>query len=388
METKSLVDGFQPNNTADERGQSFDSPKEESHSSELSRLGAWLWWFAKDQWFLIGLGIVIIIASQVQVPLEHQEQKQTVVSYLSVSIVFFVTGCTLPTKTLLENYTRFLVLCFTQAQCFLLTSALAFGVVSATASNHDFLDPWLLVGLIFNGALPTTISSNVVMTRQAHGNTALTVVQTTIGNFLGPFLTPLLIKLYLSSGAWYTHVLPSTEGDFGSLYRRVFMQLGLSIYLPMIVGQAVQNLFPKPTATIFTKWNFNKLGSLALLALLWQTFDHEFATGAFHSVPTNNLIFVAFISVTNWTVWLVVSLATSLPWLARPDVVSVAYCVPAKTLSLGVPISTLFFASIQSLDEAKLQIPMTIFQCVQVALGSIATIPLRKWVDKGSQQSS
>jgi sodium/bile acid cotransporter 7 len=31
----------------------------------------------------------------------------------------------------------------------------------------------------------TTMSSNVVMTRQAHGNSALTVVQTTLGNFLG-----------------------------------------------------------------------------------------------------------------------------------------------------------------------------------------------------------
>lgn len=324
-----------------------------------------------------------MIASQVQVALDQQQRKQTIVSYLTVATVFFVTGCTLPTKVLLENYQKYPVICFVQAEGFLLTSALAFAVVTAAASNRDFMDPWLLVGLIFNGCLPTTISSNVVMTRQANGNTALTVVQTTIGNFLGPFLTPLLIKLYLAAGAWYTKALPSSQGDFGALYRRVFMQLGLSIYLPMVVGQIVQNTFPKQTATVFVKWKMSKLGSLALLTLLWQTFDHAFATGAFKSVPSSNIIFVAFMSVTNWTLWLVVSLVTSVFWLPKKDVVSVAYCVPAKTLSLGVPVSTLFFASIPTLEEAKLQIPMTIYQCVQVVLGSIATIPLRKWVERG-----
>lgn len=76
-----------------------------------------------------------------------------------------------------------------------MTSAIVFAIVSAAATNPQFMDPALLVGLIFLGAVPTTLSSNVIMTGQAHGNTALTVVQTTIGNFIGPFLTPLLIKM-------------------------------------------------------------------------------------------------------------------------------------------------------------------------------------------------
>ena len=37
----------------------------------------------KDQWFLIGIALVTLIASQVQVPLDNQAVKQVVVSYLS-----------------------------------------------------------------------------------------------------------------------------------------------------------------------------------------------------------------------------------------------------------------------------------------------------------------
>ena len=43
-----------------------------------------------EQWFLIALGILIAIASQVQVPLAHQELKRTVTAYLCISIIFFV----------------------------------------------------------------------------------------------------------------------------------------------------------------------------------------------------------------------------------------------------------------------------------------------------------
>src|ERR1700760_1433808 len=47
-----------------------------------------------DQWFLLSLGLLIVVASQVQVPEEHQKLKSTLVSYICVSIIFFLTGCT------------------------------------------------------------------------------------------------------------------------------------------------------------------------------------------------------------------------------------------------------------------------------------------------------
>ena len=85
------------------------------------------------------------------------------------------------------------------------------------------MDAGLLVCLIFMGYVPTIISSNIVMTKKAHGNQALTVVQSTLGNALGPFSTPLLVRMYTMSGAWYTDVVPSSgSGALGELYRRVF----------------------------------------------------------------------------------------------------------------------------------------------------------------------
>ena len=238
-------------------------------------------WLVFDQWFLFALGLLILISSHFQVPAVHQGQKETVITYLFVSIIFFITGCTLPSKILLDNYTRCKIHLFVQIQSFLMTSAVVYGVVSLCAMNTNFMDPGLLIGLIFmvsivgslffsilstidtnvfqcrrytlyfhakprmgianydctQGCVPTTISSNVVMTKQANGNQALTVVQSTMGNFLGPFLTPILVELYVSSGAWYTRVIPKS-GSFSELYRRVFEQLGLSVFLPLVCVSA------------------------------------------------------------------------------------------------------------------------------------------------------
>ena len=192
-------------------------------------------WFLADQWFLVALGFFILLASQVQVPGSQQEKKEIVVTYLCVAVIFLITGCTLPTKVLFANYSRWKIHIFVQLQSFLLTSAIVYGVVSLCATNPDFMDPGLLVGMIFTGCVPTTISSNVIMTKQANGNQALTVVQSTLGNFLGPFISPLLILMYTSTGAWYTKVVPGIgSGGFGELYKRVFKQLGLSLFLPLV----------------------------------------------------------------------------------------------------------------------------------------------------------
>jgi hypothetical protein len=98
----------------------------------------------QDQWFLITLAILIAIASQHQVPKEHQKLKSTVVSYVCMSVIFFVTGCTLKTKVLVENYGRWKIHLFVQLQCFFVFSLIMFGIVSAAASNRHFMDPGLL----------------------------------------------------------------------------------------------------------------------------------------------------------------------------------------------------------------------------------------------------
>jgi sodium/bile acid cotransporter 7 len=111
---------------------------EDQGSTKWQSTIATLKWFIKDQWFLIAMGILILISSQVQVPDAQQRVKRTVITYLSVSVIFFCNGCTLDTKLLIENYMRWKLHAFVQLQCYLVTSAATFGVVSLCATNPNF----------------------------------------------------------------------------------------------------------------------------------------------------------------------------------------------------------------------------------------------------------
>ncbi|KAE8163050.1 putative sodium bile acid cotransporter [Aspergillus tamarii] len=326
-----------------------------------------IWDLVVDQWFLIVMGILIAFASQVQVPKPQQQMKKTVVNYLAVTVIFFINGCTLPTQVLVENLSRWKVHIFTQVQCYLLTSSISYGIVSVCATDRYFMDPALLIGIIILGCLPTAISFNTIMTRKANGNGALTIAQSTIGNLLGPFLTTALIKLYTGTGAWYTDILPGTEG-LTETYRYIFKQLGLSVFVPLLAGQIVVSVFPRLVKIVFIEWKMNKLSSFALLIVIWSTYDGAFESDAFSGVQSDNMVFVVFILIALFLVWIAIAILVSWLWLSREDTIAVAYLVPTKTPAMGVPITTIMFLGLSEAAQSRVQLPMVIYQGVQTTL--------------------
>jgi sodium/bile acid cotransporter 7 len=379
MGTKECVETPRTDDTTAEAETPVQSAVANKSRSKYTKAIQALKWFVKDQWFLLAMAAIILLSSQVQVPASRQQTKRTVITYLSVSIIFFVNGCTLQTRILVENYMRWKIHAFVQLQCYLVCSAATFAIVSICATNRNFMDPWLLIGFLFVGSAPTTMSSNVIMTRQAGGNAALTVVQSVIGQFLCPFLSPVILQMYLSSGAWYSAVL-TAGNDYAAIYRRVFMQLGLSLFLPMATGQAVQWVFPRATKKFFVEWGIMRINSFALLTLVWQTFDQAFASGAFTAVKSSNIIFTVFICLALYLVWSAICFTAAMLWLPKVDVIACCYCAPAKALAMVVPLTSVMYVNIEAVEQSKMQIPAVCFQALQVTAGGLMTIAFRRWM--------
>lgn len=124
---------------------------------------------------------------------------------------------------------------------------------------------------------------------------------------------------------------------------------------------------------------------MSLLLVIWQTYDGAFASGAFEGVKSNNIVFLVFISISFFAIWTVICFSLSLLWLSKEDAIAVAYVVPAK---IGVPLSAAMFSKLDPVTASKLQIPMVIFQGLQVAAGSLLTLSFRRWMELGRQQDS
>jgi sodium/bile acid cotransporter 7 len=94
------------------------------------------------------------------------------------------------------------------------------------------------------------------------------------------------------------------------------------------------------------------------------------------------MIFVVFMSIAVYIIFLLVAFYSALIWLPREDVVSVCYCVPGKSPAVGVPLAVVMFVGLSPMLEAKLQIPMVIYQGLQIVGGSICITPFRNWIEK------
>lgn len=92
------------------------------------------------------------------------------------------------------------------------------------------------------------------------------------------------------------------------------------------------------------------------------------------------MIFIVFISIVYYLLWLVICVSLSIIWLGKEDTIAVAYCVPAKTPAMGVPLSNVMFPQLPAVTASKIQIPMVMFQAFQIAGGSLMTIAFRKWI--------
>lgn len=93
----------------------------------------------------------------------------------------------------------------------------------------------MLVGLVLMGVMPTTVSSNVVMTGQAGGDASAATVEIMIGNLAGTFITPALLQMFLSAPGWqFGKPVPAGGGGTGEIYVAVIKQLAFSVFIPLV----------------------------------------------------------------------------------------------------------------------------------------------------------
>ena len=104
-------------------------------------------------------------------------------------------------------------------------------LVAFTLAHLLKLPPELAAGLVLLGCVPGGTASNV-MVYLAKGNLALSVAMTSLSTLLAPVVTPLL--LLLLAGQW----LPVDPVS-------MFMSIVQVIIIPIVLGFAVQKLFPK-----------------------------------------------------------------------------------------------------------------------------------------------
>jgi solute carrier family 10 (sodium/bile acid cotransporter), member 7 len=142
-------------------------------------------------------------------------------------------------------------------------------VIAAGGVSSGVVAPSILLGMIVAGCIPTTIASNVVMTRNAGGDEAAAIIEVVIGNVVGSFLAPWLIYALIPGGVEFDPLRPASAATLGPMYASVMKQLGLSVLLPLALGQILRRIWPQQVLWVLQTFYLAPFCSALLALLVW-----------------------------------------------------------------------------------------------------------------------
>ncbi|SCW02462.1 LAFE_0F06964g1_1 [Lachancea fermentati] len=376
------------------------------------------WQLLLSQWFFIALAVFIVLAHFFPNFARHGGliRGEYSIGYGAVAAIFLQSGLSMSTKKLCLNMGNWRAHITILTISFLITSSIVFGICCGIEKADDpNIDSWVLVGLIMTASCPTTVASNVIMTKKAGGNDLLCLCEVFIGNILGAFVTPAIAQMYLKTGI-FAFGNPANGTSVSNLYRDVMKQIGLSVFVPLFVGQVLQNVFPRQVAWTLKTFRLGKIGSICLLLIMFSSFSTAFYQKAFQSVSHACIIFVVFFNIGIYLFFTLICYFCARPpfllfffrkdpdescsrvykilhQLLRPfyhskkDCICVMFCGAAKTAALGVSLISSQYGS-DSPHLGKLLVPLVLYQSEQVITANFLVSIFNKWSEDEQEDQS
>jgi sodium/bile acid cotransporter 7 len=192
------------------------------------------------------------------------------------------------------------------------------------------LTPELYLGILFLCALPSTVQSSIAFTAMARGNVAAAVCSASASNFIGIFLTPLLVSVLVVRGA-----------GSGSAFDSI-LSIVEQLLLPFLAGQFLR---PRIGAWVdrhkpLLRW----VDQGSILLVVYAAFSDSVIEGLWQKLSVPALVALAAVSCTMLAIALVLATVVSRKLgFNKEDEIVIVFCGSKKSLASGVPMAKVLF---------------------------------------------
>jgi sodium/bile acid cotransporter 7 len=275
------------------------------------------------------------------------------ISEIGISLIFFFYGLKLSPTKLKEGIKNWKLHLLIQASTFLIFPLLVL-IFRPLIQNEEQEIIWL--AFFFLAALPSTVSSSVVMVSIAKGNIPAAIFNASISGIIGVVLTPLWMGLFVQQ--------TGTDFSFTDIYVKLIVQ----IILPVIIGVLLQRFFGAfalKHAKLLTRFDKS-----IILLIIYKSFASSFADNLFSSISLLDilLLFIAVLVLFGILYFLTGFLAKQMQFNTE-DQTTAQFCGTKKSLVHGTVFSKIIFGNMASIGI--LLLPIMLYHAIQLLIISI-----------------
>ena len=275
------------------------------------------------------------------------------ISSFGISLIFFFYGLKLSPEKVKSGLKNWKLHVLIQSSTFLLFPLIVLLFLPLIQSNQ-VKDIWLAV--FFLSALPSTVSSSVVMVSIAKGNIPAAIFNATISGLIGILITPLWMGLFLRN----------QNGDFN--LTAVYIKLITEILLPIIIGLLLHRYLGKYASKYSTfLTTFDKS---VILLIIYKSFATSFDENLFSMLQLSSIFAIACCVLLLFaTVYFVTGFISKKLGFNAEDTITAQFCGTKKSLVHGTIFSKILWHNAATMGIVLL--PLMLFHGIQIFVISI-----------------
>ncbi len=304
--------------------------------------------------FVLAIAAVVLLAyvlpaagrNDSPVPLDR-------VASIGVSLIFFFYGLKLNKDKITAGLRNWRLHMLVQASTFVLFPLVIITLLPLVRDEHTH-SIWL--AFLFLAALPSTVSSSVVMVSIARGNVPAAIFNASISGLIGIVVTPLWMGFFIQQ-----HTAGFNLSD-------IYLKLIAEILAPLIVGLLLQR-FLGVYAQRYGKQltNFDKT---VILLIVYRSFSESFASHVFDAIDVHDLVVMTLATIALfYLIYFLIGWMSVKAGFSREDRITAQFCGTKKSLVHGTVFSGILFQHLPSMGIMLL--PLMLFHALQLFIVSV-----------------
>jgi len=283
----------------------------------------------KHNWFLIGI-LASLLLGFLLPGIELTLNPGGIARTILIVLLFLISGFTLPSEAVTSGLKDYRLHIYIQTFIFLFIPAF---ILLTTLPFRSVWEQQLYTGIFAVAVLPTTIASCIVFTQVSGGNVMATMFNAALANIVGVVISPLLLSLLIRGG----DPLPASE------VLGILKNLSLQMLIPIACGQLLRRFFKQ--VAVKQKKRLSVASSIFILLILFFSFSKTARNPEFMGHLWTMLGPFGYLAVAHILLLLIAYGGARLLRFSRANTISVLYAAPQKTLAVGVPLISTYFAS-------------------------------------------